>query len=129
MNYIDRIRAHSGHILYYLWPSGKTIYPSSVVLELTNRCNLKCTMCWWNFPDNPSGGFGELSLCEFNKLIDELATFRPGLTITGSEPFMRKDATEIIAYIRKKNLRIDCIMTNGMLLTKERAEGTIRVTP
>ncbi len=53
MKYINRFRAHSGHILYCLWPGEKTIYPSSVVLEHTNRSNLRYSMCWWDFREIP----------------------------------------------------------------------------
>jgi len=129
MNYIDRIRAHSGHFLYYLLSSGKTVLPASVVLELTNRCNLDCDMCWWNFPDNSSKVSGELSLNEFKKLIDELATFHPRLTITGAEPFIRKDAVKVIEYIMEKGLIIECIMTNGTLMTDETAKTVAKANP
>ncbi|MBT3879373.1 MAG: radical SAM protein [Candidatus Scalindua sp.] len=129
MKYIDRIKAHTGHILYHLWPGGKTILPSSVVLEFTNRCNLRCSMCWWDFQKSAKNGHKELTLCEFKTLIDELATFRPRLTITGSEPFMRKDAPEILEYIHEKKLTVDCIMTNGTLMSEEIAEAIVKTNP
>lgn len=127
--FYNHIKAHTGHILYYLRSGGKAILPSSVVIELTNRCNLRCSMCWWNFQDNPKEGSEELRLHEFKRLIDELATFRPKLTITGSEPFIRKDISEILKYIHKKGLRIDSIMTNGILMTEERAETVVMTNP
>jgi len=85
-------------------------------------------MCWWNFQDKTVRS-DELSFHEFKRLIDELATFRPRLTITGAEPFMRKDAIRILEYIHEKNLPIDCLMTNGMLMTKDTAQAVVKAPP
>lgn len=86
-------------------------------------------MCWWDFQESSKNGHEELTLYEFKTLIDELATFRPRLTITGSEPFMRKDAPEILEYIHEKRLTVDCIMTNGILMSEKIAEAIVKVSP
>jgi len=41
-------------------------------------------------------------LYKFKALVNELSTFRPMLTITGLEPFMRKNALETLEYIHEK---------------------------
>jgi len=129
MNYINYAKAYLGHILYYLQPSGRTILPSSVVLELTNRCNLRCSMCWWNFEEHQVEGSKELVLDEVRKLIDDLASFMPRLVLTGSELLLRNDITEILEYIYEKNFRVDCIMTNGTLMTEKIAKVILKVRP
>ncbi len=129
MKYINYAKAYLGHILYYLQPSGRTILPSSIVLELTNRCNLRCRMCWWNFEEHQVEGSKELVLDEVRELIDDLANFMPRLVLTGSELLLRKDIIEIIEYIYEKNFIVDCIMTNGTLMTENIAKAIVKIRP
>ncbi|MDP6935762.1 MAG: hypothetical protein QGG40_22780, partial [Myxococcota bacterium] len=63
--------------------------PDRVSLNMTLRCNLKCTMCTTCY-DAP-----ELSLSEIKDIIDQTAAW--GVEVfnpLGGEPFMRADVEE-----------------------------------
>ena len=94
------------------------------VLRISEKCNLRCPMCWWwgengtGFKDVQSGSpriFKELSKREWFSIIDQLATFNSSAEIIGGEPFVRKDALEIVKYASSK-LRSVSIVTNGTLI-------------
>lgn len=86
-------------------------------------------MCWWNFEEQHVKGQQELTLDEVKKLIDDLTSFMPRLVLTGSELLLRKDITEILEYINKKDFKVDCIMTNGTLMTEKVAKAIVKVDP
>ena len=75
------------------------------LIAVTYRCNAHCHMCnTWQFPTEPAE---ELSPSDLESL--------PHLkfaNITGGEPFLREDLTEIVDVVQKKADRI-VISTNG----------------
>jgi radical SAM protein with 4Fe4S-binding SPASM domain len=65
--------------------------PTRVVMEITRRCNLRCTMChtWEIAPGH------ELSVSEVRAILAQMPHLN-WLDLTGGEPFLRKDAVELI---------------------------------
>ncbi|HDH53034.1 MAG TPA: radical SAM protein, partial [Nitrospirae bacterium] len=52
---------------------------------------------------------------ELKKIIDDIAAFRPNVTLFGGEPLLYKNCMEIIRYVKKKGMH--CLMiTNGSLI-------------
>jgi len=100
--------------------------PEQVVIDPTNRCNLKCISCWLYSPllnkDKPSCDWlkKELSKDTLLKLIEDLASLGTKMIrfTGGGEPLMYKDLMEIIEFARKKQLRV-AITTNFGLVSKE----------
>ncbi len=100
--------------------------PEQVVVDPTNRCNLRCISCWLYSPlltkDKPSSSWlnKELSKDVLKKLIDDLSSLgTKRIRFTGGgEPFMHKDLMEIIEYAVKKKLLV-AITTNFGLVSKE----------
>lgn len=94
-------------------------FPIHPVWEITNACNLRCKQC--------HAGSGkplpnELSTEEGKRLLSDIATvdqFRM-LALSGGEPLIRKDITELIHYARSLGFEIS-IATNGTLLSAEMA--------
>ena len=89
----------------------------NLAYSVTNKCNLRCAHCY------ASSGIpyeDELSLEEIcEKILDEAQLIGTKfITLTGGEPFTRKDILEIISEIKKRNIKV-CVATNGMLLSKE----------
>jgi len=81
----------------------KTKLHASIIL--TYRCNARCNMCeTWKYPTRPSE---EIGLDVIEKLPETLFT-----NITGGEPFVRKDISEIVGLLKQKTQRI-VISTNG----------------
>jgi radical SAM protein with 4Fe4S-binding SPASM domain len=57
----------------------------------------------------------EMSLEELKKVIDDVAFFKPNITLFGGEPLLHRHAVDLIDYIKNKDLH--CLMiTNGSLL-------------
>ncbi|RMG04148.1 MAG: radical SAM protein, partial [Nitrospirae bacterium] len=94
--------------------------PISGSIELTKRCNLRCVHCYngslrYNTKD-------ELSTEEWKEILEQITgagcLF---LLITGGEPLIRPDFSEIYTHAKKLGL-IVTIFTNGTLITKEHIE-------
>lgn len=106
--------------------------PEQVVIDITNKCNLKCISCWLYSPllnkDQPSQDWLEKELPKETlfKLIEDLAFLgTKKIRFTGGgEPFMHKDAMEIIEFTRKKQLEA-AVTTNFGLVSKEQIRRLI----
>jgi MoaA/NifB/PqqE/SkfB family radical SAM enzyme len=90
----------------------KELFPKTVTLFLTNRCNLLCEHCGQNsskaLPD-------ELSLTEILNLIPRLLELRVKyVSFSGGEPFLREDIFEIIRAF-KNNGFIVGVISNGLI--------------
>ncbi len=83
--------------------------PTRVVMELTRRCNLRCTMChtWELQPGH------ELSIPEVRRILGQMPHLN-WLDLTGGEPFLRQDAVELIeAVCEVPSLGVLHFPTNG----------------
>ena len=104
----------AGEIIDIKCPTDHLVGPLTVHLEVTARCNLRCSHC---FADAPSTK-DELSLEELDGMFAEMAasgSFRLGLT--GGEPLMRKDIIEIVSLAESHGLS-PCLTTNGLLVSE-----------
>ncbi len=93
-------------------------YPSILMVEPTNLCNLKCPLC-------PTGNGsltaprGFMAFEDFKKIIDETGKYLLNLTLWNyGEPFLNKDIYKMIKYAREKNIFVR-ISTNGHFFQKE----------
>lgn len=89
-------------------------FPITGTLEVTYRCNQKCIHCYQDCPSTHTVKEANTELIK--KYIYEL--YKSGcyfLTITGGEPFIRKDIKEIIEYAKSLNFYLT-VYTNGTLL-------------
>ncbi len=82
--------------------------PVDCVVALTYNCNARCTMCdIWKIKDSP-----ELSLMDLAKLPDSLLD----VNLSGGEPFLRKDLSEIVEVVKKTCPKARLVIsTNGFL--------------
>jgi radical SAM protein with 4Fe4S-binding SPASM domain len=86
-------------------------------LELTFRCNLRCAHCYVAFGHQGVPGRKELTRAEICDILDEIVD--EGclwLLLTGGEPLLRPDFSEIYTYAKRKGLILS-LFTNGTLLT------------
>ena len=93
--------------------------PINIILNPTNRCNLRCRHCNIWQEEN----IEELDTAQWQKVIDDLAKWLPGfqLTLNGGEIFLRNDIFEIINHGKNRGLNIG-INTNGTLIDKKIAK-------
>lgn len=106
--------------LTYVLGKGKSAYPESITLFLTSRCNLRCRMCGqWGDKGITKKKIRELgeemTIEEYQRLLNDLHSFRPNITLFGGEPLLYKDCLELIRLIKDKKMHA-CIITNGTLL-------------
>jgi pyruvate-formate lyase-activating enzyme len=91
-----------------------------VALEITQRCNLDCTLCYLS---ENSESVKDLPLEVVFRRIDRIReTYGPGVgvQVTGGDPTLRK-REELVAIVRRiaeQNLR-PSLLTNGILATRE----------
>lgn len=93
--------------------------PQEVVWEITWACNMKCLHCGTS-AGKPRAN--ELTTAEALSLIDELAGLGcEHITLSGGEPFLRKDWPALATRIREKGMMASLI-TNGLLVNEKTIE-------
>jgi MoaA/NifB/PqqE/SkfB family radical SAM enzyme len=90
------------------------ILPVSYTFSVTNRCNSKCKTCFiYNKNDE------QLTVDEYDKLFAGLGHSPYWVTISGGEPFLRKDLPTIISLLVKNcRPKVVNIPSNGILTYK-----------
>ena len=106
-------------------------YPKWVVLQITQRCNLRCKMCYeWgeNGAYLSQKTLDDLPLQTIEEVLGTLTPQGTYFELFGGEPLLHPQFKEIMQLIEKYQCKID-IPTNGTLLTryaKEIVQAQIR---
>ena len=89
-------------------------------LEITARCNNNCRHCYINLPaGDRTARKLELSLKEIEAIADEAVSLGAfWCLITGGEPLLREDFSDIYLYLKRKGLLVS-VFTNAALITEE----------
>lgn len=90
-------------------------------ISLTNRCNLKCEYCYASAGDE-SYKIDELTLENYKSLfkqLDDMNVHR--ISLSGGEPFARKDFFEILGEAQKYKFAI-VINSNGTMINDKTAD-------
>ena len=88
------------------------------ILEVTERCNLTCPMCYAY--SSPSGR--DYSLEEIERRLDQLIAVEGkgiSLQLSGGEPSVRKDLDQIAALVKRKGFGHLEMVSNGIRLARE----------
>ncbi len=127
--------------LDYRFLNGYSLPPKSVCLVLTDRCNLKCSMC--DIGRRNAQGAGAdgsplvrsvagsassgMTFHDWTALLNDLAAFRPRplVLLTGTEPLLYQDLCGLLEHAVRRRLAVH-ITTNGTLLAG-RAEEIARL--
>ena len=99
--------------------AGKPIPPPGYVIwDCTRRCNLNCLHCG-AVKENYAR---ELSTEQIKGYLDQFAALKVGMfAVTGGEPLLRKDLSEVLFHAWKGGLKTG-IATNGFLIDQAAAE-------
>lgn len=90
--------------------------PLSVHLDLTYRCNERCTHCYLDHED-----YGEMTTWEVKGLLDQLADAGVFfLTLSGGEILLRKDFFEILEYARELTFCVK-LKSNAIMIREPEA--------
>lgn len=115
-----------------VWPLAKAYdnypvrkYPSLMELELSNQCNLECTMCSGFLSSGIRKNRDKLPPLKqiyTDKFVEELREFVPHLQelrFNGGEPFAQKIVLDICDMVAEVNPKLTInIATNGTVYTK-----------
>ena len=98
-------------------PPGVMRTPRNVDVELTARCNLRCTYCY--FFDNPEVTYRDLPTESWLRFFEECGRLGVmNLTLAGGEPFIRSDLPALIEGIVANRMRFS-FLSNGTLINDE----------
>ena len=93
--------------------------PVSIDFEITARCNNNCRHCYINLPENDKHAASlELDLKEIENLADQAV--KNGVLwclLTGGEPLLRDDFSDIYLMLKKKGLLVS-VFTNACLINE-----------
>jgi len=89
------------------------LMPINLVASVTNRCNSKCRTCFiWKDADKSA----ELTSDEYGRIFSNIGKSVFWVTLSGGEPFLRKDLAAIIGEIEaNSHPSIINIPSNGIL--------------
>jgi radical SAM protein with 4Fe4S-binding SPASM domain len=92
------------HFYLKITKSTKVAYPSTIMLELTNYCNLACTICPREYDYRKAMDKGQMNVEQAKNIIDELWPYLDSIGLTGmGETFLYKEIEEIVDFIKTKN--------------------------
>ena len=98
--------------------------PNYIILEITNKCNLKCIHCSVRANERKNK---ELTTQEWKNLITALAKMGvEAVGLSGGEPLIREDVFEIAEHAIKLGLLVG-MPTNGLLFNDENMQQIKRL--
>jgi len=96
-----------------------------LVLDLTDRCNLRCKMCFFNFPEKKKS-MPDMSNKTFNLIASQIFPISSHLTLSCmAEPLLYKKFPEVLSEVSKHEFLYSEYVTNGMLLNSRIIEKSI----
>ena len=91
------------------------------IIDVTNRCNLKCPVCFANAA--AAGYVYEPTKQQIFDMLENLVQNKPvkppGLQFSGGEPTIRKDLPELIKKAKELGIHHVEVNTNGLRLAKD----------
>ncbi|MDE6640226.1 MAG: radical SAM protein [Acetatifactor sp.] len=97
--------------------------PPNPVINVTRRCNLKCSHCYAD-ANNGQNASQELNTAELKRIIGLVMSWADSkhydrrVLLSGGEPFIREDIMELIQYIADNNGE-PFVNTNALLIKEE----------
>jgi MoaA/NifB/PqqE/SkfB family radical SAM enzyme len=94
--------------------------PTTLWIEPTNRCNLRCVMCPVSLRTREDSGF--MGMDAYRALIDEVSPYVTTVNLfLGGESLLHKDLFGMIRYARSNGITVR-LNTNATLLNRKRGE-------
>lgn len=94
--------------------STKVPYPSSIMLEVTNHCNLGCITCPREYGFGDAMAKGTIGVDNMKKVIDEVGPYIDSIGLTGlGETLLYKKLEETLKYIKSKNKGIQTFISTN----------------
>jgi MoaA/NifB/PqqE/SkfB family radical SAM enzyme len=101
----------------------RRVVPFQVQMSLTNRCNLKCSYCYADYPHRAPA---DLTTEQVFRLIDELVELGTRrFNLVGGEPTLRHDFDRIVDRIKGHGL--ECAVTTNGYYARRKLESLRRL--
>lgn len=116
------------HLYYKITKSVKVAYPSTIMIELTNHCNLACTTCAREYGYGKQMDKGNININDAKIIIDEVWPYLDSIGLTGmGETFLYSQIKQVVEYIKSKNKGIIISMSTNAVLPNfiEKVESLI----
>jgi radical SAM protein with 4Fe4S-binding SPASM domain len=104
----------------------KQYHPVNVAIELTEQCNGSCPYCYLGVAHktNRKTSLKTEEIYSIIDILDDNGILE--ITLTGGEPFIRRDIIDILYYIIQKNFFRLNIKTNGTLISRRHLNFIIK---
>ncbi|GAG95723.1 unnamed protein product, partial [marine sediment metagenome] len=89
--------------------------PFILAYFVTFRCNLQCSYCSYS-KLNYSTKFKELDTSKTKEILRICREIAPSLAISGGEPLIREDITDIVKHAKELKYKPISLFTNSLLL-------------
>ncbi len=103
--------------------SSRSFRPQGIIIEPTNYCNLRCAHCTTQAIDEEKG-YMDYDL--YRRILDTNPQITCLILTRNGEPFLHPKIVDMIAYAKNKNIYVS-IYTNGILLSKEKADSMLNI--
>lgn len=88
--------------------------PRTVDIEITPRCNLRCSYCYYF--NSPGESYVELPAAEWLRFFDELGACSVlSVCLAGGEPFIREDLPDLLRGIVRNRMRFTLLSNGGLI--------------
>lgn len=114
-----KIGFHQKRVKAYL--KGEKIFPVTLELDLTSRCNRTCPDC----PSTRASQKHNLNLNFIDTLFSSLEGETKGLLLTGGEPTLSPIFPKTLKLAREKGFIEIAVVTNGSFLHKTEVENSL----
>jgi uncharacterized radical SAM superfamily Fe-S cluster-containing enzyme len=93
----------------------------ALVVDVTNRCNLKCSPCFMDANNAPY--VHELSMEDTRAIFDRARAFKPqrdlNILFSGGEPTIAPNLLDAVRYAKSVGFNRLCVVTNGIRFAQE----------
>ncbi len=105
--------------IFRSFKSTKIAHPSSIMIEVTNHCNLKCITCPREYEYGDKMDKGSILIENLKKIVDEAYPYVDSIGLTGlGETLLYKPLEDAVDYIRSKSNGIICSISINAHLPK-----------
>lgn len=95
--------------------------PALINIDLTNRCNLTCPVCFAN--SNVSGRLCEITLEQLDKMLEAISQIKPNppvcIQFAGGEPTIHKDFVEAVRRAAAMGFLQVQVASNGLRFARQ----------
>jgi len=115
-------------IIFVKTKSLNVAYPSSIMIELTNHCNIRCITCAREYAFGAEMDKVFMDFEKYKRIIDEVHPYVDSIGLTGlGETFLYKHFTEAVDYIRSKSkgIIISCSINAHLKTSIQIAQSVI----